>query len=96
MVLLTIEEPIRNLVILWVLHNGDEALQVGLFELTGTLVQVDFGFAADETGIATTATFDGGQGEHDLLATVNVGVEETEDVLEATFLGDVDRLQMDG
>lgn len=56
------------------------------------LVEVDFGLAADETGVTATATFDGGQGEHDLLTTINVGVEETEDVLEAALLGNVHRL----
>lgn len=91
-VLLTIEEPIGDLVVLRVLHDGNDALQLDLVELTSALVQVHFGLAADEASIAATATLDGSKGEHDLLASVNVGVEETENVLEAGLLGDVYRL----
>jgi hypothetical protein len=36
-VLLTIEEPVGDLVLARVLHDGDDALQIGLVEFTGTI-----------------------------------------------------------
>lgn len=56
------------------------------------LADVDFGLAAAEGGITTTTTTDSSQGEDDLLTAVNVSVEDTEDVLEAGLLRNVQRL----
>lgn len=107
-VLLTIEEPVGNLVFARVLHDGDYALQVGLVNLTGTtgphqslpyaegegvpLGNVNLSLAADKVGVATATTGNGRQGIDDLLATINVGVEDTENVLKASLLRDVQRL----
>lgn len=55
------------------------------------LVNVDLGLAADESGVTATATSDGSQGEDDLLATIDVGVEDTKNVLEARLLRNVQR-----
>lgn len=46
------------------------------------LVQVDIGFLADQVGVAATDTLDSGQGIHDLLLAIDVGVEKTEDELD--------------
>lgn len=92
-VLLTIEEPVWDLVLAGVLHDGDDAFEVGSIEFTSALAHVDFSLAADETSIAATATLDGSQGELDLLLTVNVGVEDTQNVLESRLFGNVQRLQ---
>lgn len=46
------------------------------------LVQIHVGFLADEVRVPPSDTFDLGQGVHDLLLAVDVGVEETEDELE--------------
>jgi hypothetical protein len=48
------------------------------------LVQVDIGLLADQVGVAATDTLDLGQGVHDLLLAIDVGVEETEDELDCT------------
>ena len=48
----------------------------------GALVEVDVGLLADKVREATTDTLDGAHGVHHLLATVNVGVEDTQHVLE--------------
>ena len=45
------------------------------------LVEVDIGLFADKVGVATTDTLDLSQGVHDLALAINVGVEETQDVL---------------
>jgi hypothetical protein len=39
-------------------------------------------------GVSSSDTFDFGQCEHDLLFSVNVGVEETKNVLECILIGD--------
>jgi hypothetical protein len=44
------------------------------------LVQVDIGLLADQVGVAATDTLDLGQGVHDLLLSINVGVEKTQDL----------------
>lgn len=44
------------------------------------LVQVDIGLLADQVGVTTADTLDLGQGVHDLLLAVNVGVEQTQDL----------------
>lgn len=54
---------------------------------------VNLSLAADKSGVTATATTDGGQGEDDLLTTVDVSVENTEDVLEASLLRDVKGLE---
>ena len=45
------------------------------------LVEVDIGLFADKVGVTTANTLDLGQGVHDLALAINVGVEETQDVL---------------
>lgn len=50
------------------------------------LGQVDVGLLADQVGVAATDTLDLGQGVHDLLLSINVGVEETQNVLEVGLL----------
>ena len=45
------------------------------------LVQVDIGLFADKVGVTTAHTLDLRQGVHDLALAINVGVEETQDVL---------------
>lgn len=45
------------------------------------LVQVNIGLFAHKVGVTTTDTLDLSQGIHDLALAINVGVEETQDVL---------------
>jgi hypothetical protein len=44
------------------------------------LVQIDIGLLADQVRVSATDTLDLGQGVHDLLLSVNIGVEETENL----------------
>ena len=44
-------------------------------------VQVDIGLFADKVGVTTAHTLDLRQSVHDLALAINVGVEETQDVL---------------
>jgi len=44
------------------------------------LVQIDIGLLADQVGVSATDTLDLGQGVHNLLLSVNIGVEKTENL----------------
>lgn len=44
------------------------------------LVQIDIGLLADQVGVSATDTLDLGQGVHDLLLTVDIGVEKTQNL----------------
>lgn len=50
------------------------------------LVQIDIGFLADQIGVTTSDTLNLGQGIHDFLLAIDVGVEKTEDELEVRLL----------
>ena len=54
--------------------------------LTGALVQVDIALLADQVRHAAADTLDGGQGVHNLLAPIDVGVAHTQNVLEVLRL----------
>ena len=55
------------------------------------LGEVDIGLLADQVGVAATNTLDLGQGVHDLLLAINVGVEQTQNVLEVALLSGDER-----
>lgn len=44
------------------------------------LVQIDIGLLADQVGVSATDTLDLGQGVHNLLLSINVGVQKTENL----------------
>ena len=50
------------------------------------LVQIDIGFLADQIRVTASATLDLGEGVHDLLLAIDVGVEETKNELEVRLL----------
>ena len=66
-----------------VLDDGDETLKLFGGEVTSALLEIDIGLLADQVGVAATDTGDLGQGVHDLLLTIDVRVQQTDDVLEA-------------
>lgn len=45
------------------------------------LVEVNIGLLADQVGVSSTDTLNLSKSVHDLTATLNVGVKETQDVL---------------
>ena len=46
------------------------------------LVEVNIGLLADTVGVSSAHALDSGQGVHDLLLAIDVGVEQTQDELE--------------
>jgi hypothetical protein len=57
------------------------------------LVKINISLLASNVGITTTNTLDGGQGDHNLVLAVNVGVEQTQNVLELVLVGNLERLK---
>lgn len=60
------------------------------------LVQVHIGLLANKVGVAASNTFDLRQGVHDLLLSINVGIEETQDKLEVRLFAADKRPVLDG
>jgi hypothetical protein len=83
---LSVEEPRGDLVLGRVLDDGDNSLELFGGEFTGTLVQIDIGLLADQVRVSATDTLDLGQGVHDLLLAVDIGVQKTQDELEVRLL----------
>lgn len=50
-------------------------------------VEVDVGLLANQVGVTASNTLYLGKGVHDLLLSINVGVEETQDELEVRLFG---------
>ena len=50
------------------------------------LVQIDIGLLADDIGVSPTDTLDLSQGVHDLALSIDVCVQQTEDMLVTTRL----------
>lgn len=80
-VLLPIEEPERDLKLARVLDDGHELLNLVSREFTGALVHVDLSLLADKVGESASKALDLGQAEDDVTLTLNVSVENTQDVL---------------
>lgn len=91
-VLLTVEKVLGDVVLQGILHDRDDALQLLPAQLTGTLAQINLGALANDAREATTNTRDGSQGILNLLLAIDVGVQNTEDVLKARSIGNDDRL----
>jgi hypothetical protein len=62
------------------LANPFSSLQCFLGIVCIPLVQVNIGLLADQVGVTTTDTLDLGQGVHDLLLAIDVGVQKTQDL----------------
>lgn len=80
-VLLTIKKPGGDLELLWVLDDGDEFLDLVWSKFTSALVLIDRGFFANHVREPPTHARDRGQGEHDLAPTIDVRVQNAENVL---------------
>lgn len=55
------------------------------FSILVPLVQIDISLLADQVGVSSAYTLDSGQGVHNLLLAIDVGVEETQDELDCVF-----------
>lgn len=118
-VALSVEEPGWDLVLGWVLDDGDDALELFGGKFTGTmkmhqfpipiplyfssfffslysialrrwhripLVEINISLLADQVGVTASDTLDLGQGVHDLLLSLDIGVKKSQDELEVRLL----------
>ncbi|GIX66102.1 response regulator [Babesia caballi] len=90
-VLLPVEEPRGDHDVGGGADDGDNLVDLVVGQLTGPLGHVDASDLANHGGHTAPDTPDGGQGDGDLLTSINVGVEDTKDVLELVGGGDLDR-----
>ena len=79
-VALTVDEPRGDLVLQGISDDVRDLFDLSGGEGTSAAVGVDTGLLADEEGEADTDTLDHAEGVGDLALTVNVGVEETDNV----------------
>lgn len=91
-ILLSVKEPVRDLVLSRVLENGNDTFQLFRGKFTSSLVEINVGLLTGNVGETTTNTLDGGQGNLNLDTTINVSVEKTDNVLEMIPLRNNERL----
>lgn len=84
---LSVQKPRGNFELKGVLDDGYETLKLFVSHFTGTLCHVDVGAFADDVGEAATNTLNARQSVHDFLVTIDIGVQQTDDVLELAFFG---------
>jgi hypothetical protein len=81
-VLLSVQKPQRDLELTRILNDGHKLLNFIGCELSGALVDVDFGFFADQIGEPTTDATDLCKTKDNVTLALNVGIENTQNVLE--------------
>ena len=81
-VLLPVEEPEGNLELLGGLNDSDDLLDLIGRKLPRPLVNVNLRLLADKVGETTSDTLNLGKGKDNVALTLNVGVEDTQNVLE--------------
>ncbi len=81
-ILLSIEEPERDLELTGVLDDCNDLFDFISGELSSALVYVDLGLLADKVGETASKTLDFGKSEDNVTLSLNVSIQNTEDVLE--------------
>ena len=85
-ILLPVEEPKRDFELTGVLDDGNQLFDFISRQFSGAFVDVDLGLLADEIGKSATEALNFSKAEDDVSLALNVGVENTQDVLELTSL----------
>jgi hypothetical protein len=81
-VLLSIQEPERNFELSGILNDSHELFNLIRGQFAGSLVDIDFGFFANQIGKAAADPGDFGQRKDDIALAFDVGIENTQNVLE--------------
>jgi hypothetical protein len=87
-VLLSVKEPVGDLVLARVLDNGDDLVNLLLGQLSGALGNIDISLLASKGGESTANTLDGAEGNGDALTAINVRVQHTKNVGETLLIPD--------
>lgn len=72
---LPVQEPVWNLVLLWILHYCHNSLEFFDSKFSGSLVEIDIGLFANQVRVSTTNTLDLCKGEHDLVLSIDIGIQ---------------------
>ena len=81
-ILLSVQEPVWDLVLSWVLHDGDHSLHLVLREFSSPLGEVDVCFPQHHMSISPPHALNGSDGEGYFPPPIDVGVEYSQNVLE--------------
>jgi hypothetical protein len=81
-ILLPIQEPEWNLELTGVLNDGNNLFDFIGSQFSGTLVDIDFGLFANQVRETTSDTRDLRQSENDVALSLNICIENTQNVLE--------------
>jgi len=90
-ILLSVEQPLRDLELLGVRQDGNNLVDFSVGEFSGSLVKINIGLLQQNVGESTSDTLDGGKGVHDLVSSIDVSVRNTKNVLEVVVVCDDDR-----
>ena len=85
-VLLSVQEPAGDLVVQGVLQDLDNLVDLLSRQLSSATASVNLSLLAGKSGETASNSANGGEGDGDLLATINVRVEHTNNVLELVLL----------
>ena len=85
-ILLSVEEPKGDLELTGVLDNSNNLFDLISGKLSSSLVNIDFSLFANKIGETTSETLNFGQSENNISLSLNVSVENTENVLELSSL----------
>jgi hypothetical protein len=81
-ILLSVQEPKRDLELTGVLDDGNNLFDFISGELSCALVDVNLSLLTDEVGETTSETLNFGKSEDNVTLSLNVSIQNTEDVLE--------------
>lgn len=90
-VLLSVQEPVGDLVVQGVLQNLDNLVNLLVAQFTSTTTGINLGLLGSQSRQTTANTTNRGEGDSYLLATINVRVQHTNNVLELVLLENGDR-----
>ena len=80
-VLPSVEEPVRDLELPGVIDDGKELFNLLLTQFSSPFRQINISLLADKVGESSSNPSDGRQGIHDVSFTIDVGVEDSKNVL---------------
>lgn len=80
-ILLTIQEPNRNLELTRILNDSDKLFNLIGGKFTSALVDIDFRLFANQVGKASADTGNFGHTKDDIALSLYVGIENTQNVL---------------
>eukprot|EP00178_Gracilaria_changii_P010141 TRINITY_DN2956_c0_g1_i1.p1 TRINITY_DN2956_c0_g1~~TRINITY_DN2956_c0_g1_i1.p1 ORF type:complete len:131 (-),score=6.04 TRINITY_DN2956_c0_g1_i1:13-405(-) len=85
-VLLSIQEPKRDFVLLGVGHNFHQGFKLFNVKFTSSLIQINLSLFADKIGESAPNSTNASHGIHNLLVTIDIRVHHTKNLCEIFWL----------